>query len=61
MTAPALPPGYLEKAHEGKRSYDSKKVARQHARMTSARFGGEPKVPYRCRICGLFHVGRDPR
>ncbi len=60
MTA-TLPPGYIEKAHAGKRPYESKKEARQHARMTSAFFGGEPKMAYRCLVCDLFHVGRDPR
>ncbi len=59
--APELPETYIASAHRGKRSYRHKHDAKVAARRTSATFGGEPKVAYRCAFCGLFHVGRDPR
>lgn len=56
-----VPPAYRERACAHKRAYATKASAKRHARMTSARFGGEPKVAYRCRWCDAWHVGRDPR
>lgn len=48
---------FVARQHEGKRPYDSKSAAKRAAGMTSATFGGRPKEPYRCEVCGSWHVG----
>jgi hypothetical protein len=48
---------FLARKHDGKRPYDSKAGAKRAAGMTSATFGGRPKMAYRCPVCGSWHVG----
>ena len=59
--AKGLPLGYIGRACRGKNAYGDKTEAKRVAKMSSSRFGGEPKVAYRCKCCDWFHVGRDLR
>jgi hypothetical protein len=59
--AKGLPLGYIARACRGKNTYGDKATAKRVSKLASSRFGGEPKVAYRCKFCGSFHIGRDLR
>jgi rubrerythrin len=48
---------FLDRKHDGKNPYASKAQAKRIAGMTTTTFGGRAKKPYRCPVCGYWHVG----
>lgn len=54
----------VERATRGcfdKRTYESKNKARDHAKRGEKLHGNQPTEPYKCHICGLWHLTSIPK